>query len=188
MQRSSHPVPALEWYLPRSEPSLGTEVFVLRYYTRLYLCFDESLGPLPLHDGVQHPPGKIANESSIFQVQIVQGPNGQLTVRGLQPGQQLLKLPDGRLQLVNMNQQKPISLPASGQAVQKIMIQAAPTGQPGGTGQRFIQIRPALPVGTQHLPTTTVRAVKIIQAAQPAGSPVVSSLTTDIIFFRYENM
>ncbi|KAL4240135.1 hypothetical protein ACF0H5_000929 [Mactra antiquata] len=43
---------------------------------------------------------------SVQNVQIIQGPNGQLQVRGLMPGQQVIRLPDGRLQLVTIPQQK----------------------------------------------------------------------------------
>lgn len=100
------------------------------------------------------------------QVHIIQGPNGQLTVRGLQPGQQLLKLPDGRLQIVNI-QQKPTVTQTSGAAsaspgVQKIVIQ--PSGQLGAGGQKLIQIRPA-GVATPQNVSNNVKAVKLIQSA-----------------------
>ncbi|GBM38532.1 Nucleosome-remodeling factor subunit BPTF [Araneus ventricosus] len=36
------------------------------------------------------------------QIQLIQGPNGQLQVRGLLPGQQLIRLSDGRLQLLTL--------------------------------------------------------------------------------------
>lgn len=111
---------------------------------------------------------------------IIQGPNGQLTVRGLQPGQQLLKLPDGRLQIVNI-QQKPVTQQASpiGQgssAVQKIVIQPSSGAQTGASGtvavapgQKLIQIRPAS-VATPQNVSNTVKAVKLIQSS---GGPQV---------------
>lgn len=44
----------------------------------------------------QGMPGQVQN------VQIIQGPQGQLQVRGLLPGQQIVRLPDGRLQLITL--------------------------------------------------------------------------------------
>ncbi|OQR69524.1 nucleosome-remodeling factor subunit NURF301-like, partial [Tropilaelaps mercedesae] len=110
------------------------------------------------------------------QVHIIQGPNGQLTVRGLQPGQQLLKLPDGRLQIVNI-QQKPAVQQASsvGQSpgVQKIVIQSTGQGGAGVTGgQKLIQIRPAGVASPQNV-SNTVKAVKLIQSS--SGPQVVQA-------------
>ncbi|XP_022696586.1 nucleosome-remodeling factor subunit NURF301-like isoform X2 [Varroa jacobsoni] len=119
------------------------------------------------------------------QVHIIQGPNGQLTVRGLQPGQQLLKLPDGRLQIVNI-QQKPASPQASsvGQtsSVQKIVIQPSSASQTGtsgiaasaaaAAGQKLIQIRSS-GVATPQNVSNTVKAVKLIQSS--GGTQVVQT-------------
>ncbi|CAN8030157.1 unnamed protein product [Ixodes persulcatus] len=72
------------------------------------------------------------------QIQIIQGPNGQLQVRGLLPGQQLLRLPDGRLQLLTLPVQTAAATSAATTA-------ATTTSTP--TGQQTIQIatlRPAL--------------------------------------------
>lgn len=120
---------------------------------------------------------------SVHQVHIIQGPNGQLTVRGLQPGQQLLKLPDGRLQIVNI-QQKPASPQASsvGQtsSVQKIVIQPSSASQTGtsgiaasaAAGQKLIQIRSS-GVATPQNVSNTVKAVKLIQSS--GGTQVVQT-------------
>lgn len=41
------------------------------------------------------------------KVQIIRGPEGQLTVKGLLPGQQLVQMPDGRLHVVMAGQRAP---------------------------------------------------------------------------------
>ncbi|CAC5424118.1 BPTF [Mytilus coruscus] len=52
----------------------------------------------PANANPSNPGGQVQN------LQIIQGPSGQLQVRGLLPGQQIIRLPDGRLQLLTMPQ------------------------------------------------------------------------------------
>ncbi|XP_053392915.1 nucleosome-remodeling factor subunit BPTF-like [Mercenaria mercenaria] len=100
----------------------------------------------------------------VQNVQIIQGPNGQLQVRGLMPGQQVIRLPDGRLQLITIPQQK-------------VQQQATATVQTATSG---IQI--AKPAGTVQVPVaqTQVRpqTVLVNSSGTPvSGQPVVSGVT-----------
>lgn len=40
------------------------------------------------------------------KVQIIRGPDGKVSVRGLNPGQQLIQMPDGKLHVITANQGK----------------------------------------------------------------------------------
>ena len=43
-------------------------------------------------------------DSSAQKVQIIRGPDGKVSVRGLNPGQQLIQMPDGKLHVLTSNQ------------------------------------------------------------------------------------
>lgn len=104
------------------------------------------------------------------QIQIIQGPNGQLQVRGLMPGQQLIRLPDGRLQL--------LTLPV--QAAPAVATSTA-AGTVNATQPQTIQIttlRPAISlapaVATAATPATVAAATAPTVVAAPAPQAAVS--------------
>ncbi|UYV79250.1 BPTF [Cordylochernes scorpioides] len=98
------------------------------------------------------------------QIQIIQTPTGHLQVRGLQPGQQLIRLNDGRLQL--------LTIPTTVQ--QAVATTTTPNGAPAtlqlSTGQQF--------KGTvaTTTPAATIQGSKLIQIrpqqAATAATPV----------------
>ncbi|XP_069124363.1 nucleosome-remodeling factor subunit BPTF-like isoform X2 [Argopecten irradians] len=75
----------------------------------------------------QGVPGQVQN------LQIIQGPQGQLQVRGLLPGQQIIRLPDGRLQLLSMPQSPQVATATATPTVTPTTTTATPTLAPPRT-------------------------------------------------------
>ncbi|WAQ96933.1 NU301-like protein [Mya arenaria] len=80
---------------------------------------------------------RTSTPSNVQNVQIIQGPNGQLQVKGLMPGQQVIKLPDGRLQLISTVAQKQLQQQGG-------MVQLA-SSQPATPQRAAIQIQASQP-------------------------------------------
>lgn len=95
-------------------------------------------------------------------MQIIRGPDGKVSVRGLNPGQHLIQMPDGSIQIVTAQQGNKA---------------AGPTATGGATGVKIIGRQPAVTSGQQIVirqPTTSTTATKpvihkIIQASPAAG-------------------
>ncbi|XP_025083493.1 nucleosome-remodeling factor subunit BPTF-like isoform X4 [Pomacea canaliculata] len=89
----------------------------------------------------------------VQNLQIIQGPQGQLQVRGLLPGQQIIRLPDGRLQLITIPGQSTAAV--SSPAVTVATTQQQPLVRP------TITLRPQQPtlVVTSPTPATTQAAL-----------------------------
>ncbi|CAL1273148.1 unnamed protein product [Larinioides sclopetarius] len=98
------------------------------------------------------------------QIQLIQGPNGQLQVRGLLPGQQLIRLSDGRLQLLTLPtvQQTQPEQPAvqASQQTQQVQLPA---------------LRPAISLAPA--PTVTTGAA-VATLATSSASPMSISMPT----------
>ncbi|VDI43251.1 nucleosome-remodeling factor subunit BPTF [Mytilus galloprovincialis] len=71
----------------------------------------------PANANPSNPGGQVQN------LQIIQGPSGQLQVRGLLPGQQIIRLPDGRLQLLTMPNQQATQATTQASAVPQVAVQ-----------------------------------------------------------------
>ncbi|XP_054724441.1 nucleosome-remodeling factor subunit BPTF-like [Uloborus diversus] len=94
------------------------------------------------------------------QIQLIQGPNGQLQVRGLLPGQQLIRLSDGRLQL--------LTIPTVQQTQPEQQQQAAPAVQ-------LPALRPAISLA----PAASVNTgAAVATLAAPAPAPISLSMPT----------
>lgn len=87
-----------------------------------------------IQQAIQAPPPKQAvaaaspatpaepNQSGTAQkVQIIRGPDNKVMVRGLNPGQQLIKLPNGKLHVLTTS-----PAPAAGKAVMKVNVPTTP--------------------------------------------------------------
>ncbi|GFQ93826.1 nucleosome-remodeling factor subunit NURF301, partial [Trichonephila clavata] len=103
------------------------------------------------------------------QIQLIQGPNGQLQVRGLMPGQQLIRLADGRLQLLTMPVQQTQSEQPAVQTTQQTQQVQLPALRP------TISLAPA--------PTVTTGAAVATLATSSAtpmsiSMPTVASIAT----------
>ncbi|XP_055932201.1 nucleosome-remodeling factor subunit BPTF-like isoform X2 [Argiope bruennichi] len=101
------------------------------------------------------------------QIQLIQGPNGQLQVRGLLPGQQLIRLSDGRLQL--------LTLPA--QAVQQTQPEQTIQTVQQAQQVQLPALRPAISLAPA--PTVTTGAAVATLATSTAMSismPTVANI------------
>ncbi|XP_050394423.2 nucleosome-remodeling factor subunit BPTF [Patella vulgata] len=101
----------------------------------------------------QGSPGQVQS------VQIIQGPQGQLQVRGLLPGQQIIRLPDGRLQLISLS--------------------SSSSGTTSSTTSSPIQLRQGIsvrPQGTVSTPnlTPSSTATQPTRVILPGGSATAS--------------
>ena len=73
-------------------------------------------------------PGVAAATPNANKVQITKGPDGKIQIRGLQPGQQLLRLGDGRLSIVTTSPALMAAQPAPAQAQSQTQPGAASDG------------------------------------------------------------
>ncbi|XP_071108199.1 nucleosome-remodeling factor subunit BPTF-like [Haliotis cracherodii] len=96
-------------------------------------------------------PGQVQN------VQIIQGPSGQLQVRGLLPGQQIIRLPDGRLQL--------ITLPTAATAQPITAVSASSATSTATPTVTQVQARPTVAIRPQTI---------VVSAASVPGTSAVS--------------
>lgn len=64
-------------------------------------------------------PATTSESSTAQKVQIIRGPDNKVMVRGLNPGQQLIKLPNGKLHVLTTS-------PAPGKAVSKVNVPSTP--------------------------------------------------------------
>ncbi|XP_067672997.1 nucleosome-remodeling factor subunit BPTF-like [Haliotis asinina] len=123
-------------------------------------------------------PGQVQN------VQIIQGPSGQLQVRGLLPGQQIIRLPDGRLQLITLPTAataQPITAVAASSATSSAtptvtQVQARPT----------VAIRPqTIVVSAASVPGTSavsgVAATRVMVPAQLTGTSAGAISSTGVV-------
>jgi hypothetical protein len=121
------------------------------------------------------------------QIQLIQGPNGQLQVRGLLPGQQLIRLSDGRLQLLTLptvqqaQTEQPAVQPAQASpAVQlptlRPAISLAPTASvsTGGAVATLTSAAPSTPM--------SISMPAIASIAAPGTIQLVQGQTTQIKF------
>ncbi|XP_033751700.1 nucleosome-remodeling factor subunit BPTF-like [Pecten maximus] len=133
--------------------------------------------PQPLTPKVQLRPQVVAQgvPGQVQNLQIIQGPQGQLQVRGLLPGQQIIRLPDGRLQLLSMPQSPQVATATPTPAVTPATTVASPALAPPRTQ---LAIRPQTSIivsnasgGTQ----TATTPARIIIPSQNLPSALGSS-------------
>lgn len=105
-------------------------------------------------------PGVAAASPTANKLQITRGPDGKIQIRGLQPGQQLLRLGDGRFTIVSPS---PTIIPAQ-PAPAQAQAQAQPAAASDGTGAKTIVVQKAGAV------TTVVGQKPTNQIVLPAGT------------------
>ncbi|XP_053954762.1 nucleosome-remodeling factor subunit NURF301 isoform X1 [Anastrepha ludens] len=126
------------------------------------------------------------------KVQIIRGPDGKVSVRGLNPGQQLIQMPDGKLHVLTTTTS---SSGSQGVVTKKLPVkQATPTNSPGILKQ--ITVKPiqktvpvqstpksvVTPVNTQSKPATPKAVAQVINqhvAVNPTAT--VQKLVTQTI-------
>ncbi|XP_013407675.1 nucleosome-remodeling factor subunit BPTF [Lingula anatina] len=120
------------------------------------------------------------------QVQIIQGPQGVLTVRGLLPGQQIIRLPDGRLQLITVStaggtpqasqqQQQQQQTPSSAASSTTQVLQLATPATPATPVRTQLQLRPIQPAASAVTltPPRLVVAPRMVTTVSPAGQRLI---------------
>uniref|UniRef100_A0A182FGM4 Nucleosome-remodeling factor subunit NURF301 n=1 Tax=Anopheles albimanus TaxID=7167 RepID=A0A182FGM4_ANOAL len=129
------------------------------------------------------------------KVQIIRGPDGKVSVRGLNPGQQLIQTPDGNLHVLSNNPNSPKqTITKVGQKLLKIaQPQGSPTvaaGGSSGSGQsqqaphilnKGVVVRAAAP-GTPSTPQPIKQVVQrqIIHKVQTPASTATTQQTTTV--------
>lgn len=111
------------------------------------------------------------------RVQILRGPDGRLTVKGLMPGQQLVQMPDGKLQVLTTTQIQP-STPSAMAATKtqattpnKTVIKTAANTSTGKVVMQGSQVKAILQQPTQ----SPVKGQHVI-IKQQATTPVVQKI------------
>lgn len=66
-------------------------------------------------------PSPAAQTPQPHKVQIIRGPDGKVSVRGLSPGQQLIQMPDGKLHVLTTTTTSSSSSPCSSTSQSKIL-------------------------------------------------------------------
>ncbi|GIX97254.1 nucleosome-remodeling factor subunit NURF301 [Caerostris darwini] len=110
---------------------------------------------------------------AVTQIQLVHGPNGQLQVKGLLPGQQLIRLGDGRLQLLTLPvRQAQTEQPAAPQSTPQVQLPVlrpaislapAPTVTTGGTVATLVTSSAASPISISMPTVASMAAPGTIQ-------------------------
>ncbi|KAK9686188.1 PHD-finger [Popillia japonica] len=122
------------------------------------------------------------------RVQILRGPDGRLTVKGLMPGQQLVQMPDGKLQVLTTTQIQP-SAPPTTQATKtqivtpnKTVIKTAPNASTVKGQHVIIKQQAATPV-VQKISTATSGNVvwKSSNWRKSCASPGQQVVTSQIV-------
>ncbi|KAL3875950.1 hypothetical protein ACJMK2_033849 [Sinanodonta woodiana] len=114
-----------------------------------------------LKAGVQIRPQVVAQgvPGQVQNVHIIQGPQGQLQVRGLMAGQQIIRLPDGRLQLITVPQQQGVS------------VVSTATTTTTTTPTKTIQVQTQLGLRTQAVLVSGAAGTAITQASVGSATP-----------------
>ncbi|KAB0795122.1 hypothetical protein PPYR_11961 [Photinus pyralis] len=114
------------------------------------------------------------------RVQIMRSPDGRLTVKGLMPGQQIVQMPDGKLQVLTTTQIHPATTAPKTPPVTstKAIIKTAnnPTGKlvlQSGQLKTVQQIQPQSPTKTQQI-IVKQQGAPLVQKAATPNSVVVS--------------
>ncbi|KRT79741.1 PHD finger motif containing protein [Oryctes borbonicus] len=113
------------------------------------------------------------------RVQILRGPDGRLTVKGLMPGQQLVQMPDGKLQVLTTTQIQPSTPPAPTATKTQILtpnktvIKTATNASTGKVVMQGSQVKAILQQPTQ----SPVKGQHVI-IKQQTGTPVVQKIAT----------
>jgi nucleosome-remodeling factor subunit BPTF len=105
-------------------------------------------------------PGVAAATPTVNKLQISRGPDGKIEIRGLKPGQQLLKLSDGRFTIVSPAQPMITAQPAPAQA----QTQVQPTAASHGSGTKTVVVQKAVTVAGQK--TTSQIVCRLVPTLQ----------------------
>lgn len=114
------------------------------------------------------PPVKPADQ----KVQIMRTADGKLSVKGLVAGQQLIQMPDGKIHIVNtQNNVKTVVARPPGTPGQQLLIRPSPAPGQSGTAKTVIQkiVTPGTP---NILQKTKIIASKVVTSAE--GTPTTS--------------
>lgn len=120
------------------------------------------------------------------KVQIIRGPDGQLTVRGLFAGQQLIQMPDGKLHIIMAGQQSPAGQLVATKSTESIKTEPSP--QVVVQGNRQLLVQPAaqpvvVQAGPRPAPPSRLQTVlvqgqilqrQIVQSPVRASTPAVA--------------
>ncbi len=102
------------------------------------------------------------------KVQIIRGPDNKVMVRGLNPGQQLIKLPNGKLHVLTTS-----PAPAAGKTVMKVNVPTTPKQQiitktiPQSSPQIMQGAKTPVVIRQQLAKSSTIVSKPIIKAATP---------------------
>ncbi|KAL5018856.1 hypothetical protein ScPMuIL_004578 [Solemya velum] len=121
----------------------------------------------------QGVPGQVQN------LQIIQGPSGQLQVRGLVAGQQIIRLPDGRLQLITLPSQTATAQASPASAVTPTsQIQVRPQTSLRTPGTILVNNPVTTPAATVSQPVITQTRLVMPSQATAATSSLAQRLTS----------
>lgn len=100
----------------------------------------------------------------------MRGPDGRLTVKGLMPGQQLVQMPDGKLQVLTTTQIQPPQAPTTTPTTTAQQVKPAPAAAtPNAVANKtVIKSTPATSTGKLVVQGSQVKAI----LQQPVQSPV----------------
>ncbi|XP_055707432.1 nucleosome-remodeling factor subunit NURF301 isoform X3 [Phlebotomus papatasi] len=109
------------------------------------------------------------------KVQIIRTPDGKVCVKGLNPGQQLYQLPDGKIQVIS----SPVANNASGNKGKTLIarsIQQTSGGASGSSGTvTRHQVTPKVTVASKAISSSPAQPKAIGQKIQVTGNQIISS-------------
>ncbi|XP_070135859.1 nucleosome-remodeling factor subunit NURF301 isoform X3 [Drosophila bipectinata] len=106
-----------------------------------------------------------ANPSSTpHKVQIIRGPDGKVSVRGLNPGQQLVQMPDGKLHVLTTTPASNANTP--GNKVNKVIKTVSATSSPSVTGA---------PASTSAAGTPVIKQIAVKHVAKTPGAQAIAT-------------
>lgn len=136
-----------------------------------------------ISQGTQATPStpKTPGETSTQKVQIIRGSDGKVSVRGLNPGQQLIQMPDGKLHVLTSTSTGQKAGPAiqrvggNPKVITKLLNQQQPSGGNASPTAQKVVLRPQVPQKTMVLKTAVQKGTS--QRLLVGGTQVVSSPT-----------
>lgn len=135
-----------------------------------------------IHQGIaaQATP-KTPSEPTTQKVQIIRGSDGKVSVRGLNPGQQLIQMPDGKLHVLTsstpgQNKSSSIAIKTNNQkTITKVLNQAGATSTTPNTPVQKVIIRQQVPK-TQNVVVKSTPPQKVVpQRVVVSGGQIIAT-------------
>ena len=155
--------------------------------------------PVLIASAASATPGAVGATPTPSKIQITRGADGKIQIRGLQPGQQLIRLGDGRFSIVSTTTQPPPTEQKAGETPTKTIILKSAAAPASAIGQlktaNNATLVQQITAGKVQLGTLNGQQVLVQSPSTPAASPatpltdtgktIISFLFIYFIFYSF---